>query len=106
MSIDFIPIHEDEDERIDLSNRGWSQLFELAIQNGWEPMGTVEPYGEPCEDWCGTYFSSDFQLVREVDILNMADALERAIAGRDPDSVAGIQHYIDAFRRSGGIMLG
>ena len=102
MGIDFIRLNGEG--LMDLNTRIWSDLFDLAIENGWEPMGTVNPYGEPCEDWCGTYFSSDFQTVTVEDLANMCDVLERGIQGKE--HLEWVRYFIDEFRRSGEIMLG
>lgn len=112
MGIDFIPVHREKfrDGFIDLSTRDWDSLRRMALENGWEPMGTVDPYGAEADgliiEWDGGYHTSDFQTVLEEDLMAMADALERAIAGRDESSVRWIRYFIDQFRKSGGILLG
>ena len=71
---------------------GWGYLFNLAFENGWAPEGTktpgtiqmINPYGdgpypEILDNWCGSYFSNDFQVVTEEDATNMANALERSL---------------------------
>jgi hypothetical protein len=104
MGISFIPMNGKD--LLDLSSWIWVDLLDIALENGWEPMGTVEPYGEADIEWDGHYCSSDFQLVLEEDLLAIADALEKAIAGREDNTVCWIKDWIDQFRESGGIMLG
>ncbi len=108
MGIDFIP--RNGKGLLDLSTRDWDILRKMALDHGWEPMGTVDPYGGEADgiiiEWDGGYHTSDFQLVLEEDLTAMADALERAIAGRDESSVWWIRDSIDEFRTSGGIRLG
>ena len=64
---------------------GYPKLIELALQYGWEPLGTTMPswHDEKIgkrDDWPGIYCSNDHQVVSAEDANNMADALERSIA--------------------------
>ncbi|MGO9017372.1 MAG: hypothetical protein ACLQVJ_03380 [Syntrophobacteraceae bacterium] len=112
MGIDFIPVNREKFREgfIDLSTRDWDTLRRMALDNGWEPTGTVDPYGGEANgvfiEWDGGYHTSDFQLVLEEDLMAMTDALERAIADRDERSIRWIRYFIDEFRKSGGITLG
>ena len=63
--------------------RGYPHIIDLALQYGWEPLGTTMPawhdekYGKR-DDWPGIYCSNDYQVVSAEDANNMADALGRA----------------------------
>jgi len=73
------------------TNTSWSKILELAYEYGWKPQGTEpgEWYDENGEldkqlspnpdEWDGTYFSNDYQLVTDEDAANIADALQRAL---------------------------
>jgi hypothetical protein len=83
----------------------WSDFFRLAMEYGWEPMGTVSPY-EDNVVWDGGYFSNDFQLVTETDAANLANALEKAIRASPKRAFADwIRSFID-FCRGGGFSIG
>ena len=58
----------------------WRFFLKLAMENGWEPEGTKppgtiqminpngdDPYPEIPDNWCGSYFYNDLQLVTEED---------------------------------------
>jgi hypothetical protein len=64
-------------------------LLVLAELYGWKAQGTLPPYywelddrekiQEIDNDWNGTYFSNDNQVVSDFDAQTMADALENAL---------------------------
>lgn len=60
------------------NNNGWSYLYHLAEDHGWEPAGTV--FDPPDLFWDGSYFSNDGQVVTAEDAAGMADAITRAMA--------------------------
>ena len=68
-------------KRIKPSYSRWADVLSLAIKYEWEPQGTKLPnglYGEQqIKNWSGDYCSSDFQLITEDDVHNLADALRR-----------------------------
>ena len=77
MTIDLVSING---ESINLSRMGWNKIFDLAVNNGWEPMGTIRPSSWPEDEWCSDdYFSNAGQLVQSGDALELADALVRVI---------------------------
>ena len=64
----------------------WEKLLKIAVQYGWEPMGTDPPQWDEEETkentetkWCGSYLSNDFQSVNDKDAENLAMALERSL---------------------------
>lgn len=59
---------------------GWHNILDLAEQHGWQPMGTGPRRGTPKQNWRGSYFSNDGQLLRARDAQLLADALERALS--------------------------
>jgi hypothetical protein len=63
---------------------GWTIILNLAEVYGWKPAGTRKPvrYGL-FKKWAGNYDSNDGQFVRAGDALQLALALERALA--DPN---------------------
>jgi len=80
----------------DASRTSWRNLLELAQTFGWEPEGTVLPpeklpfpdIGTSIEElkkatkainWCGTYYSNDFQIVTNEDAHAMAAALTKSL---------------------------
>src|SRR5436309_3434459 len=83
---------ESPEKSLEMSNRCWSDVFDLAAANGWVPAGTrpcqqVAADGqwlspEQHESWCGTYFTNDGQVVTEADAAAMAEALDRACGER------------------------
>jgi len=92
----------EEDGRL-YGSAGWGFLFNLAVENGWEPQGTIlEPHEEvvwmcgedvpvaviekwlgaeeDTEDWDGSYFiKGGGHWVTTEDARNMANALTRAL---------------------------
>ncbi len=80
-----------------LNNGAWFDILSLAVDYGWNPMGTVREtwlmgetsgYGnsnpEVIDYWSGSYISELDSLVVLDDALNLADALERAFIDYDP----------------------
>lgn len=79
------------------SHTSWGALLGAAMEHGWHPQGTDAPgfvclkgdgtpdfertfaYAEAKDDWSGTYFTNDGQVVTEEDAANLADALESAL---------------------------
>jgi hypothetical protein len=62
----------------------WRDVLDLGLMYGWQPMGTEL---ESEEDWCGTYYTNDGQLVNSDDALALADTLELAV-NDIPDATA------------------
>jgi hypothetical protein len=59
----------------------WVAVYNVALAFGWKPAGTVAPEMFPGPGrWDGTYFTSDFQKVRDDDAIALAAALRRALA--------------------------
>ena len=96
---------------------GWRFFYKLAMENGWEPEGTKPPgtiqminpngdcsYPEIPDDWCGSYFYNDLQLVTKGDAKNMADALERSLDFQSTDDDGLLREFID-FARSGDFVI-
>lgn len=70
---------------------GWPNILELALKNGWNPMGTQvddDRYPDGL-GWPGTYGTNDRQWVRPEDAAGMADALEVAVQSM-PDKVSDL----------------
>ncbi len=72
------------------TNTTWYHILNMAVQYGWEPVGTSASRfdycndvpigeGETRSDWDGGYTTNDYQVVEDEDARNMADALERAL---------------------------
>ena len=66
----------------------WSKILTLALDHGWEPLGTkpsvalAHEYPDIAhtdETWDGNYTSNDLQEVTAQDALNIAKALERSL---------------------------
>jgi hypothetical protein len=101
---------------IDLNINGWENLFNIAVKNGWEPLGTLphEWSGIAPEDWNGNYFTNDHQTICAEDALGMAAALELAVSDleeypvewiKEVIDVEWIKGFVDICRASGGIMI-
>ena len=78
MSYDFYANHGSQH----LSNRGWNECFDLAIESGWHPAGTAPPEDRQ-GSWGGSYFSNDFQKVEDGDARALGEALLRGIASEE-----------------------
>ncbi len=77
MTMDFLSV---SGELINFSRIGWLAVSQLALKNGWKPLGTLRPEDWPEDDWdAGDYFSNVGQRVQAVDAFELANALERAI---------------------------
>ncbi len=68
----------------------WYGLLETALENGWNPLGAAQPewwleLGEPDELSGDGYVGERQGLILFEDALNLADALERAIAAYEPE---------------------
>lgn len=59
------------------SGAGWADLLQLAVDYGWQPIGTGPPRGTLKQDWPGIYHSNEGQLVYARDANQLADALNR-----------------------------
>jgi hypothetical protein len=78
-----------------VTKRTWYDLLETALENGWNPLGVARPdwwmlpgedlFGEPGELPGDGYTGEKHGLVLFEDALNLADALERAIADYEPE---------------------
>jgi hypothetical protein len=69
-------------DHLRFSNIGWAQILSLAKLNGWEPLGTVDPWWKNEVDapqWEGGYCSNDGQTVTAEDALAIANSLEKAL---------------------------
>jgi hypothetical protein len=68
------------------NDAGWASVLNLAIEYGWEPIGTAPPDDWPIVEpgdnmsWSGEYFSNSFQEVTESDARTLGEALIRAVA--------------------------
>jgi hypothetical protein len=69
---------------IDLIGRGesfnwdsWRACLAVAVAFDWEPAGTAMPDDN---EWKGTYFSNDLQIVTDEDARALSLALYRALA--------------------------
>ena len=88
--------HNDHTRRIGLSNFTWYGILQMAEDNGWIPMGTVNDHqsviSDPAPlvfmelpDWLpGEYWDDETRLVLFEDALNLADALEIALTQYKP----------------------
>ena len=90
---------------------GWRYIFNLAIENGWEPAGTEPPdvkslYGvdASADDWCGSYFYNDLQLVTKEDATNMANAVELSLDFQTTEYDGLLREFID-FSQSGDFVI-
>lgn len=61
----------------------WKAVLELALRNGWQPMGTRKPSGPPVPmpEWDGNYVQNVYQVVVDQDAMAMATALEKGLLG-------------------------
>lgn len=74
-------------DTVSLNIAGWEFIVDVAKAYGWIPMGTqptdlTYPNGMPLgaqEDWRGSYFYNEWQIITEQDASNIADALQRAL---------------------------
>lgn len=83
--------YNDQTQRIRLSTQTWYGILQMAEENGWIPMGTVNDhqaaiidpvplvYLELPELLPGEYWADETRLVLFEDALNLADALEAAL---------------------------
>lgn len=88
-----------------LTHAAWHQMLELALNNGWNPMGTLHPnlllglsaqfdedlFGGEQDD--GTYTPQARRLVMLDDALNLMDALERAFLAFEPQRVSAYSQF-------------
>ena len=77
-----------------LNRPTWYGILDLAVENGWNPMGTAHPEwwllpgeealagGGPSR---GSYTGGPLGLVLLEDALNLADALEQALLAYEPE---------------------
>ena len=69
----------------EFSKQFWAKALELAELYGWRPMGTCSPSHLDLEklnaEWDGGYMTNDGQIVKAVDALLLAFALEKALDG-------------------------
>jgi hypothetical protein len=66
-------------EDISISLPTWARAYALAIEGGWEPLGTLPSKYLSEEDkktWEGNYDSNDGQVITDEDARSMASALE------------------------------
>lgn len=99
----------DNGELWKLSYEAWVYLLGLAEEHGWQAVGTTipdEPEFANYHPWDGDYFSSDFQIVSAGETIEIAAALERAIAADPVKATDTRREFIRYLRESGGLMLG
>jgi hypothetical protein len=110
MSYDFFSHHGSQH----LNNGAWSSCFDLAIEFGWHPSCTAPP--DDCEgNWCGSYFSNNFQKVEDSDARALGEALLRGIATEEarerdnptkwPDGWLRLLRGFAEFARRGGFTI-
>ena len=77
-----------------LNRPTWYGILDLAVENGWNPMGTAHPewWLLPGEETLagdgpsrGGYTGEPLGLVLLEDALNLADALEQALLAYEPE---------------------
>ena len=96
---------------------GWSYLLSIAFENGWKPEGTKPPskiqmiklhgygpYLETLDNWCGSYFYNELQVVTEEDATNIANALDRSLEFKVTDHDEWLREFI-RFARSGDFVI-
>lgn len=83
--------YNNQTQRIGLSTQTWYGILQMAEENGWIPMGTVNDheaeiidpaslaYIELPELLPGEYWAEETRLVLIEDALNLADALDAAL---------------------------
>ena len=62
----------------------WREFYEIGIAFGWKPKGTLPPVDYP-EEWCGTYFSNDLQIVSAEDARAWAAAIRKFLRASDEE---------------------
>jgi len=95
-----------------LNSGAWYDILDLALDYGWNPLGTVrDPYAlspvggwsgfdiEALDFWSGSYTSEVGSLVLLDDALNLADALDQAFIERDPEPST---RYLPGYRNGYG----
>ncbi|HSF83755.1 MAG TPA: hypothetical protein VLA49_21160 [Anaerolineales bacterium] len=112
--------NKDPDQALRMNNGAWFDILTLAVDYGWNPMGTVRDQWLPGinpgldrfdldeEFWSGSYISELGSLVLLDDALNLADALERAFIDYDPQpSRRYLPGYFNgAGEKNGGLRAG
>jgi hypothetical protein len=75
-----------KDDGMSISIFTWIRACALAIEGGWEQLGTLPPahWQDEEEAWPGTYDSNDGQQVTAEDALAMAAALQAMLPSLDP----------------------
>lgn len=79
-----------------LSETSWAEIFNLAVANGWEPLGTLAPRDyagipiNPSDDQSGAYLNDDSRVVTDEESRALSAALLRAVPAlrkerEDPD---------------------
>ncbi len=109
------------DMTLNLASYAWSEVLELALDYGWNPMGAVLPGRWHLESSMDSYYpgNSDpgmfadqhgngyHKQVLFEDALNLADALEQAFLDYEPLLVPASYYYFEpeepALRRRPGI---
>jgi hypothetical protein len=51
-------------------------VLRLAVDQGWNPMGTRNGHPDLYSEWDGSYLSNNRQVILKEDALNLATALE------------------------------
>lgn len=69
MGFDF---YRQDGKYFGLNRSGWRMLFNIALLNGWEPMGT-DHFNQ------GRYFYNDGQIICKEDAYNFAQALQASL---------------------------
>jgi hypothetical protein len=109
------------EKTLSLAHYAWSELLELALDYGWNPMGAVVPGRWQLESSMDSYFPGNHnpeiladhgengahkQVLFE-DALNLADALEQAFLDHEPVRVPASYYLFEpedpALRRQPGI---
>ena len=69
-------------EKFVCNNFFWGRLIDLAINNGWNPKGTIRLDDNDDEDpnWAGSYVENDGQIVDSDDAMNLLNVLEESIS--------------------------
>jgi len=74
-------------QMFDLTGASWRRLLDLAAEWGWSHPGTKHPPQwddhelgpDRGQEWCGSYFLNEGQVVEDADARALADALGQVL---------------------------
>ena len=94
---------------VTLDIKSWGAVYNLALDHGWQPMGSEAPAGwQPTDEsgWSGTYVMPRGQIVGMVDARHLAGALVRGLESGAADLDEAAVREVICVCRSGRFSIG